>query len=752
MSNVENDSVEDDDIIDYDNESDNNSDNEKEIKEKNNIVQTLKTEKDTLPTNYDTNNSVKNKTKSQKIFNSKSKKKEIGKGKIVKKNLNEKFRPSSNSPNTRTTQKSVFTRLSEQMFEKLLKNKGMENVYNYESFTNENFLTNYSNKFDAKNKKLRKDFLSRNVKEVERKKLLNNKNMTNPNKNLTSTEPKKKEVMNKTQLDSFLEKQKNYNDKRKQDIESLKKKIETERTSKIRNIPLTNSNSNKIILLKSTNYNSNKDTFTRLYNGYIKNEQKNIVNTKPRSPSNNQQQISKIFNKLYDDSKKYKSKLEEKRKIIYKNENKIIINSNSNDMIGQQLLKKYESEINNFFNKKAEDNFKLNFNEYLLLLNKIGFTIKDYSNLSNFSNDIEKELLLSKEGWKIITESKQFEQEKNIDSHKFLLFLLSILRLYNGDNQIHFMKKNFQFIKNDIEIKPKITDKIKIDFRLFSDNFINSLTKREKISRSTMSIIENKEKDLTFKPKLNHHSFYENNSEKHTSIVKNYDLFRQKREKYLENERKKEEKEEMKECTFFPNNQNLQKNRSVSGGFSERLYMKRKKNNENTQSMKENEEVNNNIFSPNLTPYNSKMFVNNPLINDKSLNKKYEELENNRKQKKITKYLVSKGISNSINNRNDDDLLREIEINEDSTRSFKFDNEYGYKNTFNKFEKKNLGDNQKRKVRYIFEINIDNKQKKLILHKSDNMETEVEKFCYENDLEPESKYKIIEAIKEKFNF
>ena len=194
MSNVENDSVEDDDIIDYDNESDNNSDNEKEIKEKNNIVQTLKTEKDTLPTNYDTNNSIKNKTKSQKIFNSKSKKKEIGKGKIVKKNLNEKFRPSSNSPNTRTTQKSVFTRLSEQMFEKLLKNKGMENVYNYESFTNENFLTNYSNKFDAKNKKLRKDFLSRNVKEVERKKLLNNNNMTNTNKNHTSTEPKKKRI------------------------------------------------------------------------------------------------------------------------------------------------------------------------------------------------------------------------------------------------------------------------------------------------------------------------------------------------------------------------------------------------------------------------------------------------------------------------------------------------------------------------------------------------------------------------------
>ena len=55
------------------------------------------------------------------------------------------------------------------MYNNIFKNKDFQNIYDYESFTNENFLTNYSNKFDAKNKKLRKDFLSRNVKEVERK-------------------------------------------------------------------------------------------------------------------------------------------------------------------------------------------------------------------------------------------------------------------------------------------------------------------------------------------------------------------------------------------------------------------------------------------------------------------------------------------------------------------------------------------------------------------------------------------------------
>ena len=739
MNNEIDESIEENNIIDSESSNDENL-------EKLNIIQTTKTEKETLPTTKNNNNSVNKNKKNMKTFNSKSKKKDIGKGKIVKKNINENLRPSSNSPKTGNTQKSVFTRLSEQMFEKLLKNKGTENVYNYESFTNENFLTNYSNKFDAKNKKLRKDFLSRNVKEIEKRKN-NNKN------NEYTIQNKKREVMNNTQLKIFLDKQKNYIDRKKENIESLKQKVETERTSKIRDIPLTNSNSNKIILLKSSNYNVNKDTFSRLYDGYNKNEQKSIISNKPRSPLNNKEEAKKIFNKLYNDSKKYKDNIEEKRKAYNKNDYKLIVNSSSNDIISQQLLKKYESVINNFFNKKADDNFKINFTDYLLLLNKIGFTIKDYSNLGNYNNNIEKELQLSKVGFKILTESKQFEQDKNIDSHKFLLFLLSILRLYNGDNENQFMKKNFQFIKNEINIPPKITEKIKIDFRLFSDNFMNSLIKREKISRSTMSFIENKEKDLTFKPKLNY-SFYENNTDKHSSIIQNYDLFRQKREKFLESERKKNEEEEMKECTFFPNNnpgKTLQKTKSVTGGFSERLYMKRKKNNEMTKSMKENEDENN-IFSPNLTAYNNKMFKYNPLLNDKSLSKKYEDLENERKQKKISKYLVSKGICNSINNRNNEEILREIEINEDCLRNFKFDNEIGsYKNTFNKFEKKN-GGNLKRKVRYIFEINIDNKQKKLILHKTDNMEREVEKFCYENDLEPESKYKIISAIKAKFNF
>ena len=57
---------------------------------------------------------------------------------------------------------------------------------------------------------------------------------------------------------------------------------------------------------------------------------------------------------------------------------------------------------------------------------------------------------------------------------------------------------------------------------------------------------------------------------------------------------------------------------------------------------------------------------------------------------------------------------------------------------------------QKKNIRYIFEINIENKTKQLVIHKGDNINKQVDKFCIENDLENESKAQIMEAIKNKF--
>ena len=60
---------------------------------------------------------------------------------------------------------------------------------------------------------------------------------------------------------------------------------------------------------------------------------------------------------------------------------------------------------------------------------------------------------------------------------------------------------------------------------------------------------------------------------------------------------------------------------------------------------------------------------------------------------------------------------------------------------------------QKKKLtKFVFEMNIDNQKKKLIIHQNDNIDLRVKQFCNENNLDLQSKSRIISAIKEKFNF
>ena len=59
-------------------------------------------------------------------------------------------------------QKSIFTKLSEIMFDNLIKeNDNNRNYYNYESLTNEHYLLNYSKKFNKENNEKIKDIIER---------------------------------------------------------------------------------------------------------------------------------------------------------------------------------------------------------------------------------------------------------------------------------------------------------------------------------------------------------------------------------------------------------------------------------------------------------------------------------------------------------------------------------------------------------------------------------------------------------------
>jgi len=649
-----------------------------------------------------------------------------------------------------TTKKTIFTKLSEQMYNNIFKNKDFQNIYDYESFTNESLLQKFNQvekkslQNNEQNRKTIKDFIIRNEKKKNEKSKIISPQV---NKN------KKTENNKKINLDEFLTKQNKFTEKKKQTIETMSKKIENEISKNMREKPLINSKSNQIIYEKNnTNRKNKKDIHLKLYEEYSEKKKHRTIQSDDIDESKDKKLPKKnndIYKKLYEASKeRSQSQREIERKQLNQVSKSFIVNQNSNEILAQKFLKKYETEITINFNKKADDNFNLNFSEFLLLLNKIGFTVKNYSSLKNDENNIEKEFQLSKEAWMIINEKKVFDDNENISSHKLLIFFLCVLGLYN----LNILKKHFLFIdKKNRFIEPKLIKQIPNSFRLFVNNEINSFLKKEKLNRTSLSFIENIENTYTFKPKINEKiykskSFVNNLNESHISVVKGYDEYRKEREKSIENQKRKILENELKECTFFPNNKILKRSKSVSVSVSERLYSKKKDEKPKNKESKDN--IIENDFTPIIANFDSKIFNNDLIQTDSDVIRRCELLSKMRKEKKLTEYLLSRGYCPNKTEVNEK-ILREM--NDSSPKDFVFDNEIkNFKNTFSKFSKDKKS--KKKNTKFIFEMNIDNQKKKLIIHQNDNIDLRVKQFCNENNLDLQSKSRIISAIKEKFNF
>ena len=179
---------------------------------------------------------------------------------------------------------------------------------------------------------------------------------------------------------------------------------------------------------------------------------------------------------------------------------------------------------------------------------------------------------------------------------------------------------------------------------------------------------------------------------------------------------------------------------------SERLYSK--KNNNEKPKKKDSKDKNIvNDFTPMTTSFDSKIFNNDLIQTDSDVIRRCELLSKMRKEKKLTEFLLSKGYCPNKTEVNEK-ILREM--NESCPKDFVFDNEIkNFKNTFSKFSKDKKG--KKKNTKFVFEMNIDNQRKKLIIHQNDNIELKVKQFCHENNLDFQSKSRIISAIKEKFN-
>ena len=692
-----------------------------------------------------------NKTESNKMENESE----------LNENLNEK----------KFNEKTVFTKLTEEMYKNLMDDKKIKQYTNYDTLTCDNFLGNFSKKFNGNNNQTIDDFLKRNETEVNKYRQKINK--INNDKKEQKLYIEKKYHINKKppskRFTNFLEKQKYFEDNKQNNIENLKYKINSERNKNLTNKPMVNSKSNKIILINSKNQNIqnslNKNVFNKLFDDSNTRNQKQIMNLKKHNISEkklNKQTIANLSKRLYNESKIRNERLKNSQKLrnskIKNKQKENKLSSNTNEIIIKKFYNTLNSTLLNNFEKDIQNNFELSFKDFLLILFSNNFVVKNYSHFeSSDTKYVEKEFQLSLDAFKVILRKKEVNPEEDkIYLYNVILFLLSIIDVYDGGNKNNLINKIFPFINlNEENIDEKLVKQIKIFFRLFKENYFNLINKKEiNPSKNIIEDLRKKEDNLTFKPKINRSSSNFNiekkNNNNRLSVEKNYDLFGKKYEQNLEKERNKKMEEEMKECTFFPNNKKLQKNRSFSENVGNRLYNYAKTSKQfQSKSQKNSQYLQNNFsYMPTLTKYNSKIFENNPLKEDNSVQNMVKNYSQSRINKQISNYAKNRGFNNIKDNQS---LLNEINNNL-PIKNFRFDNEKtnNYKNTFERFDKSKKKNISKKNIRYIFEINIENKTKQLVIHKGDNINKQVDKFCIENDLENESKAQIMEAIKNKF--
>ena len=690
---------------------------------------------------------VVKKIENTKIVSKKEEEKDDEIDEIIHKETQAKMTTGFNVDNSKT----IFTKLTEEMFDNLKSNR-KKNNYVYDSFINEQFLSKYSEKFNDNNKNIVNDFVNRNVKDSNRKKLgvveqrKKDSARTEKTKKPLITNPTINNKTTKKKKDEFFTEQKNFMEMKQKKLNDMKNKLFKEEKQNIRNKPLINSKSIDIINRKNRfgKKELSRSVFDKLYDDRTKYKKSALMLQKDNSSRSVAQKRIKSaeprvnndsINRLHLGESPYKKKTP-----VFETQSEVDLTStSSNTLLIQKILRNIDIEFNRMFNSTSETNFKVNINQFMSLLHSLGFIHKKYS---NETNNKDKEFQLVKDAWKVLTRKNNNDKDI-VDSYYIILFLLCVLDLYRGGYS-PVIQKNLPFIDTTkYNISEKLAKQIKLFFRQFADNEMNYIFKNNKYD-NYHSFVNNTETNNSSRKKLNKIKSNNSITGRRIAVTEAYDLDKKKREQQLEILRKRKEKEEEKECTFFPNGKRPKS--TTSREVSNRLYSIPKKQ-KNTILQTNPNEKETYDFKPELTQYNKKMFNYNPIKDDKLVNEKIEQYEKARIDKKVSNYLKKQGTHSISHLKTFDEVVNDI-VQTDTPTRWKFDNEKKiYKDTFERFNPKKKKD--KRKIQFIFEIKVEDKIKQLKIYKGDNIEKDVDTFCNENNLEWESKEQILSAIKDK---
>jgi hypothetical protein len=343
-----------------------------------------------------------------------------GKTKKVKKKIGTNQKVDNLKSKIDNSEKTVFTRISEDLFNKFTSGKVSHNKKSsaYDYLINDMFLNRVVEKNDKDATSKFNNFVVRN-KEFRYKKSIKLQEKTEKVENEINTyctgKPNGK-IFDKSELrqpDVYLQDQLKYYETRDQMINQLREDIKSKTDSKIKKVPEISKNSKELAEKKLLAENNGKEVYDRLFEDKLQKEKKNVYSENPLEKSKkfgvslinqpemkikrkSKEEIQSLIEKLHNDAEDRKVKKEEtqkdklKLKEVYKmydSDDELTSNSSKLKIL-EKFVQGYELILNKLFNKK--DSLCINFDEFCIVMLNLGFIRFEHTTLDqNNNNSVE---------------------------------------------------------------------------------------------------------------------------------------------------------------------------------------------------------------------------------------------------------------------------------------------------------------------------------------------------------------------------
>ena len=635
--------------------------------------------------------------------------KSIGKGEINNDNYEQSI-----------PDKTIFSKIAEDMYNKMINNEKNKKTYNYEDFINDQFLANYSDKINnIDNNQVINNFLNRNNQYIIDK----NNCKDTVNNRIDQIKFFNLKKLSNDQVDAkikeFNDKQLEYSKKRKKEIEELTKKLNDEKEKDKKNFGKPKINHiNLDYLKKKVDYKFRKRTLSQ-----NKNNNSYSYNTIESKKNNkmSDEKINNLVKKLHNEAKELKLKISKSSDDFYKNKRKQInyTSKTSKRILFNNFIKQYQREIKNIKSIPYSKNPIITFDEFKILLEHMHFINED------------TEINIIKDIWKELT---SFSSSNKKESDLILIFILCMNGLYKKEIEENIKKtlKWINFNKYEKLIKKKKDFESKYsELRKNRNEFYNNLK-----SQKDKEYLQKKYYYTEESQNNRHNSFDTITNLKRKKLSETYNLILEKRKNRIEELRDENEKKDLKECTFNPitNKKKLDFHSSSANKYSIEKVMQKQLQKKTIE--KEKKKKNYTTLNNSNSSLNEKMFNEHPISQDYNVKQeifRYQEARNLRK--KINNQL-NKGSNFISSNKN---LQKEMCFGNERNNN---------KETFDKFYK--IPKSKIKKEPLIsFEIQIRNKTDILTYFRGDDPDKIIQKFVKKHNLTNESKRQIKKALEKK---